>query len=170
MNPYERPTAEVADAAAVGHAADLAGLGERLGAALLDGVIQLIVVVPLMFLGGYWETVMQAAMRGERPGFGYTLVWAAVGFALFVAVQGVPLARHGQTWGKRAMKIRIADLQGSKPRFSHLLVLRYLPQQALGLIPILGPLLTLVDVLFVFGRDRRCVHDRIAGTRVVRAG
>jgi uncharacterized RDD family membrane protein YckC len=32
----------------------------------------------------------------------------------------------------------------------------------------LGGLLAVVDVLFVFRRDRRCLHDLVAGTRVVR--
>jgi hypothetical protein len=30
-----------------------------------------------------------------------------------------------------------------------------------------GTFLVLVDVLFIFRKDRRCVHDHIAGTRVV---
>jgi hypothetical protein len=33
----------------------------------------------------------------------------------------------------------------------------------LGIIPFYG----FVDVLFIFGQERRCLHDLIAGTRVV---
>jgi hypothetical protein len=39
---------------------------------------------------------------------------------------------------------------------------------AVSLIPTLGGLLTLVDALFIFGGSRRCVHDLIAGTKVIR--
>lgn len=30
-------------------------------------------------------------------------------------------------------------------------------------------LLALIDPLFIFGRERRCLHDRLARTRVVNA-
>jgi uncharacterized RDD family membrane protein YckC len=35
----------------------------------------------------------------------------------------------------------------------------------LGLIP----LYAIVDALFIFRGDRRCIHDMIAGTRVIEA-
>lgn len=34
-------------------------------------------------------------------------------------------------------------------------------------IPLIGPILNLVSILFVFRENRRCVHDHIAGTVVV---
>ena len=33
----------------------------------------------------------------------------------------------------------------------------------LGIVPLFG----IVDVLFIFREDRRCIHDMIAGTRVI---
>ncbi|MBD3392455.1 MAG: hypothetical protein GF418_10265 [Chitinivibrionales bacterium] len=41
---------------------------------------------------------------------------------------------------------------------------------ALQGIPILGSLFALINVLFVFREDHRCIHDLIAGTKVVSAG
>ena len=41
---------------------------------------------------------------------------------------------------------------------------------ALGLIPIVDVYLALIDLAFIFRRDRRCVHDLIGRTRVVRVG
>ena len=35
------------------------------------------------------------------------------------------------------------------------------------MIPVLGPLFSLVNVCFIFREDRRCIHDLIAGTQVV---
>ena len=35
-------------------------------------------------------------------------------------------------------------------------------------IPLLGIRIELVDVLFIFRNDRRCLHDLLADTRVVR--
>jgi uncharacterized RDD family membrane protein YckC len=161
-NPYQAPAATVAD---VGVERELAGRGERLVAAIVDTIILLLILLPIMFATGYW----QAAMSGEQPGFTTQLLYGLLGFALFVAVQGVPLARTGQTWGKRLMKIRIADLQDAKPSLGTLLGKRYLPVQVIGAIPIAGPLLMIVNVLLIFRGDRRCGHDLIAGTKVVKA-
>jgi uncharacterized RDD family membrane protein YckC len=32
---------------------------------------------------------------------------------------------------------------------------------------LLGAFYSIADVLFIFGKDRRCLHDLLAGTRVV---
>jgi uncharacterized RDD family membrane protein YckC len=37
----------------------------------------------------------------------------------------------------------------------------------LGAIPYVGWLVSLVDPLLIFGKDRRCLHDLIADTIVV---
>ena len=73
----------------------------------------------------------------------------------------------GQTWAKKLLQMKIVGPDGEKPDFGKLLALRYLTTQAINLVPVVGPLYVLVDVLFIFGDERRCLHDRIAGTRVV---
>ena len=60
-------------------------------------------------------------------------------------------------------------LAGNKPEFGKLIALRYLTTHAIALIPFVDFIYWLVNVLFIFGDDRRCIHDRIAGTRVVMA-
>jgi uncharacterized RDD family membrane protein YckC len=40
--------------------------------------------------------------------------------------------------------------------------------QGVGVLPFVGPLLSIVNVLLIFRDDRRCGHDLIAGTRVVK--
>jgi len=162
-NPYRAPDAVVADISTDG---DLAGRGERLGAAIIDTILLLAVLFPLMFAGGYW----QAAMASDgQVSFGTTLLWAIIGFAVFAVVQGFPLNATGQTWGKKLLGIRIVDLAGDKPPIGKLLGLRYLPVHAVGQVPLAGPLFGLVNVLLIFRGDRRCGHDLIAGTRVVKA-
>ena len=42
--------------------------------------------------------------------------------------------------------------------------------QVVSMIPLVGVLLVWVDILMIFRRDRRCAHDLVAGTRVVKAG
>ena len=160
-NPYQAPAAVVADN---GADAELAGRGTRFGAAFIDGLLMIAVVLPLMYVGGYFE----AAASGNI-GLGLMLLWALIGLAVFALVQGYPLHQSGQTWGKRLLGIRIVDLAGQKPGLGTLLGKRYLPVQVVSSIPLLGGVLSLVNVLLIFRDDRRCGHDLIAGTRVVKA-
>ena len=159
-NPYTPPSAVVED---LSTELRLGGRGERLGAALIDGLILLAILMPLMFAGGYFAGVMQ----GQSPGFGKQALWSLIGFGVLVLVQGYPLAKSGQTWGKKLLKLKIVDLKGAKPDLLRLLGYRYGSTQLITLIPMIGTLYALVDVLFIFRDDRRCLHDLIAGTRVV---
>ncbi len=166
QNPYRSPDAVVAE---VSGADDLAERGTRFGAAIIDGLIMVAVILPIMFLGGYFSAAMTAAQNGQQVGFGTTLMWALIGFILFAVVQYVPLNANGQTWGKKFLGIKIVDLAGGKPSIGRLLGQRYLPWHAVTNIPFIGPLIGLANVLMIFRGDRRCGHDLIAGTKVVKA-
>jgi uncharacterized RDD family membrane protein YckC len=74
----------------------------------------------------------------------------------------------GQTIGKKIVGIRIVDLDNNVPALAKILGLRYLPTRAAALIPIMGSIYSLVDALFIFFPNRRCLHDLIAGTKVVK--
>lgn len=83
-----------------------------------------------------------------------------------VILQFVWLTQFGQTIGKRALKIRIVKHDdGENGGFVTNVLLRCWLNLLLSLIP----LYALVDVLFIFRDDRRCLHDLIAGTLVVEA-
>ena len=161
-NPYSAPSAAVADIAPAG-SQELAGRGLRLGAAIIDGLILLVILLPLMVMGGYFSGMM----TGQQPGLGTQLMWGAMGFVLFVLIQGYPLSQSGQTWGKKALKMKIVDLEGRQPSLATLIGKRYLPVQLISAVPFVGGLFGLVNILFIFRDDRRCIHDLIAGTRVV---
>ncbi|MNN94322.1 RDD family protein [compost metagenome] len=90
-----------------------------------------------------------------------------VGVAAFLLVNGHFLKNYGQTLGKRLLKIAIVDLDGKVPELGNLLLKRYLLWWLLAYIPVVGVLVVLVDYLFIFRADRRCLHDLAAGTRVV---
>ena len=160
-NPYDAPGAIVADID--GPQAQLADRGMRLVAAIIDGLLLLVILVPAMFMGGYVSSIMS----GVQPTFLNQMQWSLIGFIIFLVIQGFPLYSNGQTWGKKALGMKIVDLQGNKPEFGRLVALRYLSTQVIGLIPVLGVIYGFVNVLFIFGNDRRCLHDKIAGTRVV---
>lgn len=162
FNPYQAPGSEVVkvdDPTAL-----LAGRGQRFVAALVDAVLSLAVMIPVMMLLG----IFQYTEQGQQPPFLLTLVSTILGFAVFVAIHFVLLVKHGQTVGKKLLNIRIADMDGNKPEIGTILLKRYLPISVVGLVPLVGQILPLIDVLFIFRRDRRCVHDLIAGTQVLR--
>jgi uncharacterized RDD family membrane protein YckC len=91
-----------------------------------------------------------------------------LGLVVFLLVQTWPLAKTGQTWGKRVMGIRIAMLDGSQPPLATLLLKRYLPWHAVVAVPGIGSIVSLIDSLMIFRSDCRCGHDLLAGTRVVK--
>lgn len=160
-NPYSAPGARLEDAPPLHNA--LADRWMRLVGAFIDGMLLMAILMPMLWFGGYFEGML----RGEQPPFAEQAFWAGIGFVVFVLVQGYPLQATGQTWGKKLLKMKIVGLDGGKPGFGKLLALRYLSTQVINLVPVVGPLYNLVNVLFIFGDERRCLHDRIAGTRVV---
>ena len=136
--------------------ANLAGRITRLGAVILDGFIYLIppvilaVVTPLLVHGPGGETV--------------TGVFILIAFVIVFLYQMVLLIKDGQTLGKKALRIRIVKMDtGENGGFVPNVLLRLIVNGLLGIIPLYG----LVDILFIFRGDRRCIHDMIAGTQVV---
>ncbi|KLJ01403.1 RDD family protein [Luteimonas sp. FCS-9] len=164
-NPYQAPAAEVR----LDQGEVLAERGTRLGAALIDGLIGLAVMTPVMWLGGYWTAVVEATQRGEQVGLGLQAIWMVIGLLVFAAIHAWPLHVGGQTWGKRLLGIRIVTLDGRPVTAARALLARYLPLQAIGGIPCIGALAVLGSLCMIFRQDRRCGHDFVAGTRVVRA-
>lgn len=161
QNPYQAPQAELM----VNSAAEplLASRWTRLGAALIDGLIMSLATVPVAYFTGVFE----AAQQGVEPSLGQQLLSLVVGVAAFLLVNGHFLKNYGQTLGKRLLKIAIVDLDGKVPELRNLLLKRYLLWWLLAYIPVVGVLVVLVDYLFIFRADRRCLHDLAAGTRVV---
>lgn len=162
-NPYQPPEAKLVDETVRGDAVQAERM-QRFLAAFIDGLIALAIGVPVAFLLGSFDY----ARRGIRPPFALTLAAVAIGFVSFVLIQGWFLHTSGQTIGKKVIGIRIVDIDGKVPPITRMLGLRYLPTQLAALIPVVGGFYALVDVLFIFRQDHRCLHDLVAGTRVVK--
>jgi uncharacterized RDD family membrane protein YckC len=165
-NPYQSPQAIVADPGTGQH---LASRGARLGAALLDSLIIMVVLLPVMYVGGYFSALLDAARAGEQLPFFDRFMWGVIGISLVFAIQFVPLKNSGQTWGKKIVGVKIVDMDGEQPGLGVLLGRRYLVYNGVGLIPFLGGLISLVNILCIFRGDKRCLHDLVAGTQVVNA-
>ncbi len=160
-NPYATPRAPVVHAeypAAEGSEA-LASRGSRLAASLIDGLAAVVILLPALaaiFFVGENSSL-------STPGI-FLAVLSGIGFLGFAVYQLSMLLREGQTLGKKAMNIRIVNYSdGQIPSAGRLLMMRYFVNSLLGNIPFY----TFLDVLFIFGSERRCIHDYLAGTKVV---
>ena len=100
----------------------------------------------------------------EKPSL--VLVSLMGGYCLAVLlIQMFLLIKHGQTVGKKVRGIRIVrQIDGLNGGFMTNVMLRSVMNQVLRLFPFYG----IIDVLFVFSPRNRCLHDRLAGTLVVR--
>lgn len=142
----------------------LASRGTRLGAALIDGLLGLLVTLPVMSYLNVFEVVQQ---QGGMP-FGVTLKLGLYGAVMFFVLHGYLLNKSGQTIGKYILNLYIVTLSGQKPEFAPLILKRYLPLWLATLVPGIGNIYPTVDVLFIFRKDKRCIHDLIAGTKVIK--
>ena len=136
----------------------LASRGSRLAAALIDGVAAFVA-----FLPGMGAIMAADSESGAMMGF------ALLGLGLLAlgCYQLYLLTTQGQTIGKKMMNIRIVRYDdGNLPGFVKAVLMRSMVPGMIGqFIPFFG----LIDVLFIFGAEQRCVHDLIAGTKVVDA-
>jgi uncharacterized RDD family membrane protein YckC len=167
LSPFAPPKANLEGVAASGDA-PLANRGTRLGAIFLDSLTMLPAIVPFG-VGAYLMRAAAVDGRAAAPGAGAALAMG-LGALFMLAViiyQIYLLATRGQTLGKRWMKIRIVKLDGSNPGFVGAVLLRGGVNGIISAIPYLGGLYALIDALFIFRDDRRCIHDLIAGTRVI---
>ena len=172
-NPYAPPQAEVRDApAAPPTKGTLATRTLRLAGAIVDSVASAVFVVPiLVFTEGYWTAAISGKLSYGTISLG--------SFALFTAMQGYPLATRGQTIGKWLVGTRIVRADNDEvPTLARTLSLRYGtlaigPVATLavlvlnGVIPYVLIVFGLIDIALIFRRDRRCLHDLIARTKVV---
>ena len=140
---------------------ELAGRGTRFLAALIDGIISAVLLGSVMAAFGIFDNI-------QNMGLVQTLTINLVGLVVFACVHGYLLKHYGQTVGKRVLGIKIVALDGSLVDLPNLILKRYLPITLCSAVPFVGPILPLVDVLFIFSGERRCVHDHIAGTKVIK--
>jgi uncharacterized RDD family membrane protein YckC len=164
-NRYEPPKAAVADVGA-SREDELASRGARFGAALIDGLLAAAIVYPLMFATGVFQTAMTTGALGLEAQLGF----GVLGLLLYLVFHGYLLHSGGQTIGKRLVGTRIVSAEDNRilPLWK-IFTLRFLPISVVSQIPGIGPILILVDSVFVFRGDKRCVHDLVAGTKVINA-
>jgi uncharacterized RDD family membrane protein YckC len=127
---------------------ELATRPQRLGAVVLDSLL----------------TAVPYALATADPLPAPVKVLGGAGMLGLLVLQLVWLTKRGQTVGKRILGIRVVlkDTLANGGFVTNVLK-RGLLNGLLNFIP----LYFIVDSLFIFREDRRCVHDMIAATVVV---
>ena len=160
FNPYAPPSA-FADGPAQEQQEDevqiLAERGTRWVARLIDTILWVITAIPAGF-------VFMSEKDQIPLGAGLSLITLG-----FLGYQWYRVANTGQTLGKKWMGIKVVKLDGSPVNFVSAVLLREWVLSLAGLIPGIGRVIGLVDAVMIFGKDRRCMHDQIAGTKVILA-
>ena len=168
-NPYNPPTvSEVSAESPLAATAELAGLGERFLGALVDGLINvaftLLAAFALIATG-----VIGSLADLNNLGLVSSVILTVASFSFYIGINWKFLSTAGQTIGKKVAKTRIVTMDGRVPSMVDLVAKRYAFFSLISLIPVVGAFLSIINVLFIFGRERRCLHDLVAGTRVIKA-
>lgn len=186
-NPYASPTAQLRTSDDT-YEVKPAGRGQRLAAVLIDSIILSLVIYSIalaiifLFLDSEGEGVLQSVVEFDQyvtsfyfsfnsinllNGSVYLIVIAPL--ALWLLVNGFFLARTGQTIGKMILNISIRDNDTLEvPPLSRIVLKRYFIFDAVHLINFpLYFIVDVIDVLSIFRRDKRMIHDLIANTIVV---
>ncbi|MBB1450804.1 RDD family protein [Pseudoalteromonas sp. SG43-1] len=151
QNPSENIVSKVAG--------EKATRSDRLVAAIVDGVLGVVCFIPVFILVGF-DNLSQPTLTLSAGLLGYGILSTLV-------LHGYLMYQRGQTIGKSFMSIRIENLDGTQASFTTIYFKRMLCMQLLSLVPSVGQFIAgFVNPLFIFGKDKRCLHDHLAGTKV----
>jgi uncharacterized RDD family membrane protein YckC len=167
-NPYAPPRARVRDVVASKAALVPAERSTRLGASIVDGLIFSIMVYGPMIAG----IVLGSALSGPAgpdsdptTALAITAGLTLVGFVVWTWLTLKQMGETGQSLAKKYFNIKVVRSDGSPASLSNLIWRRNVITWVLNIIPFYG----FVEVLFIFGETRQCLHDKMADTIVVEA-
>ncbi|CAH6782049.1 RDD family protein [Vibrio chagasii] len=141
----------------------LASRWSRFWAFIIDGLIYAAAMIPVVL---YTDLFDRAASNGTIDLHEQIMVFV-YGWVMFLLCHGYLLQNKGQTIGKNVMEIAIVDMDGKQLGLFNIVLKRILPMSIFVYIPVVGQYISTLDYLFALRKDRRCLHDLIAGTQVV---
>ena len=147
----------------------LATRSKRFRGAMLDNG-----VVLLPFALSFLLLMLLVKLFPQEPGkpmnplvpnfciFTFTILMSAV------VIGNIVLIATRVSIGKWFLEMQIVDYESNIPAgFLKAFVLRSFVNSLISAVPFVGFLYTLLDDLFIFGDEQRCLHDHLAGTKVV---
>jgi uncharacterized RDD family membrane protein YckC len=153
--------------------APVADFGSRLAAYLLDTLIMLPVAVVAELLGFGLGFLLLRLDFEAGPSVRFVAFWAVAMLVALVVVLAAQYwyfvtyqVRHGQTIGRRTLKIKVVSAVDGSPMTRRQAVRRWVVQYPGGGI---APYFSWVDGLWQLGSEpyRQCLHDLCADTVVV---
>ena len=140
---------------------DMASIGRRFAAVLIDG---LILGIPMFVI--FFSLGVGFIGLGGNAGAGGLIMMQLVATVAAAGIQllyeALMIQNYGQTLGKMAMKIKVVNPEGN-PITTGQAWGRGGLKVLFGQLGILG----IINYLFAFGKGRTTLHDRAAKTRVV---
>lgn len=132
----------------------LASRWSRFWAAFIDGLAMIVFYLPLFFVEPLEKLFYQS------NNYFLELSYFVMGYLL---MNGYLLHKYGQTIGKNVFEISIVGMDNQRMGIKEIILKRWCPTLLMGLIPFLG----LINILFIFRSNRRCLHDLIAKSKVI---
>lgn len=160
---FAPPRARVADVPSSSGSLEMAERSTRFWAAMIDMVLLMVVFGLLLVV------LPESFLNMERGYWSFDVIESLLGFVLFMAINGHLLRTQGQTVGKMLLKIRVVRTDGSRASLMTLAGVRYGVGYLLNVVLAVGMIYGLIDSLSIFRDSRRCIHDLIADTMVVKA-
>lgn len=160
-NPYAPPVTPVEivhdQNSSIPSPANYASRWLRLGGAIIDGIVALCVGGVIgFFLGVFVPGILTSE---------FTLT--VIVFIAYMAVQFPFWKSRAQSIGKIVTGTQIVKLDGEKADVVTIAFKRYSIMSLLGVLPVIGGVIGLVNALCIFREEHNCLHDDVAGTRVV---
>lgn len=157
QNPFAAPASAPEPVVAAGARGAVAGIGRRFGAMLIDGVLNLALMV------GVVAGVAMATFGPQGPNLPALIVVyliLAVGCPYWVLCEGI----WSTTPGKAMLRMRVVDRRGRRIGFGISLGRNLMRGLLLWVVPLGG----ILDAIFgLIDEHHRSLHDRVAGTRVI---
>lgn len=180
-NPYAASATRLARGASERGDVVLASRFKRLVARFIDSLLHaFLFFLCIYFVPSSWNRYMGELTNPAEPTMSdiyqpllvaYDLSFSSLfefllSIAIVFLIQGYFLAHYGQTIGKMALNVKIVDQDShEKPSLTRLFVVRECGMSVISILPILS----LIDVLSIFGPGRKCLHDYWSQTKVVNA-
>jgi len=134
-----------------------AGLGQRFGAVILDGILLWVLSIGLQVLAGL---SLAQSLGVERTDLALQLVLLAVQLVAGISYEAILIGKYGATVGKMACKIKVVTADGGQVSYLRA-VGRYFAKVLSAFTLMIG------YVIAAFDPEKRALHDRICNTRVV---
>jgi uncharacterized RDD family membrane protein YckC len=152
-----------------GASQELAGLGTRLGAHLLDSLIGSAMIggpfIVAVLIGAGMQAGQSGGNSASSGAFLGGVLFACIGFIVWAWLNYRGVAESGQSIAKKMLNIRVVRSDGSPATVGRIFWLRNVVNWLISVVP----LYSIIDILFIFGEERQCLHDKLADTIVIKA-